>query len=240
MKFGLIGAGPIGTNISKKLVENGHEVKVADVRNIERLEGKAFAGTAVEIEDVTKNIDILILSLPLHVIPALRDILADVSKETIIVDTSNYYPFRDKQIEDIENGMPESIWVTTQLNQPIIKAFNNLLAHTLEYKGTAEHHPGRIAMTVAGNNQAHKDVIINLSNELGFDAVDTGSLEESWRQQPGTPAYCTELTKEKLISALEKADKEKAPLLRDKVFEKMPENPAHEDIVNINREVYNS
>lgn len=239
MNLGIIGAGLIGTNLSKKLVENGHEVKVADVRSIERLEGKEFAGTGVKIEDVTTNIDILIISLPLHVIPKLRDILADVSKDTIIVDTSNYYPFRDNEIEELENGMVESVWVTQQLDQPIIKAFNNLLVHTLEHKGTEESHANRIAMTVAGNNQAHKDVIMNLASELGFDSVDTGSLEDSWRQQPGTPAYCTELTKEELISALEMADKEEAPSLRDIVFEKLPADPTHEEMVNTNRELYN-
>jgi len=28
---------------------------------------------------------------------------------------------------------------------------------------------------------------------MGFDAVDDGSLHESWRQQPGSPLYCTDL-----------------------------------------------
>jgi hypothetical protein len=62
---------------------------------------------------------------------------------------------------------------------------------------------------------------MSVANELGFDAVDSGSLSDSWRQQPGTPAYCTELTKEELEIALTKANKEKAPFLRDKVMEKL-------------------
>ncbi len=76
-------------------------------------------------------------------------------------------------------------------------------------------------------------------NQLGFDTVDSGSLSDSWRQQPGTPAYCTELTK-----ALEKANKEKAPFLRDKVIEKLSASNlkplSSKDIVNMNREIYNS
>ncbi|TKG98978.1 3-hydroxyisobutyrate dehydrogenase, partial [Peribacillus simplex] len=63
MRFGIIGAGPIGTSISKKLVKNGHDVKIADARGIERLEGKEIAGTPVSVEDVITNIDVLIISI---------------------------------------------------------------------------------------------------------------------------------------------------------------------------------
>jgi 8-hydroxy-5-deazaflavin:NADPH oxidoreductase len=246
MRFGIIGAGPIGSIISKKLVKNGHDVKIADARGIERLEGKEFAGTPVRVEDVIKNIEVLIISLPIKAMPSIRDIINQVGEEVIVVDTSNYYPFRDGKIEEIENGMVESVWVSNQLGRPIIKAFNNLLAYTLENEGTSEDSSGRIAITVAGNDLSQKQVIMDVVNELGFDTVDSGSLSDSWRQQPGTPAYCTELTKDELTKALKKANKEKAPLLRDKSMERFAELLAgknefsHKDFVNINREVYYS
>lgn len=240
MKFGIIGAGPIGASISKKLINNGHDVKIADARDIEHLEGKDIAGTPVNVEEVITNIDVLLLSLPLHIMPSIRHIVDQVGDEVIIADTSNYYPFRDNEIEEIENGMVESVWVSKQLGRPIIKAFSNQLAYTLENKGTPEGTTGRIAMAIAGDNSAQKQLIIDVVNELGFDAVDGGSLSDSWREQPGTPAYCTELTKEELLEALKKADKEKAPVLRDKVMEKFSAGMTHEDIVRINRETYNS
>lgn len=248
MRFGIIGAGPIGSIISKKLVKNGHDVKIADARGIERLEGKELAGTTVRVEEAIKNIEVLIISLPIKALPSIRNIIDQVGEEVIIVDTSNYYPFRDGKIEEIENGMIESVWVSNQLGRPIIKAFNNLLAYTLEHEGKPENSNGRIAMAVAGNNQSQKQVIMDIVSDLGFDAVDSGSLSYSWRQQPGTPAYCTELTKNDLTEALKKANKEKAPLLRDKVMERFVElfaekkqgELSHKDIVNINREIYNS
>lgn len=240
MKFGIIGAGPIGASISKKLVKNGHDVKIADARDIEHLEGKDIAGTPVNVEEIITNIDVLLLSLPLHVMPSIRHIVDQVGNDVIIADTSNYYPFRDNEIEEIENGMVESVWVSKQLGRPIIKAFSNQLAYTLENKGTTEGTTGRIAMAIAGDNPAQKQLIIDVVNELGFDAVDGGSLNDSWREQPGTPAYCTELTKEEIIEAMKKADKEKAPVLRDKVMEKFSAGMTHEDIVRINRETYNS
>lgn len=240
MRFGIIGAGPIGTIISRKLVKNRHDVKIADVRGIERLDGKEIAGTPVRVEDVITNIDVLIISIPVNVMPSIRNILDKAGEEVIAVDTSNYYPYRDNKIEEIENGIVESIWVSNQLGRSIIKAFNNQLAYTLENKGTPEGTSGRIAMAIAGNNLTQKQIIMDVVNELGFDAVDSGSLSDSWRQQPGTPAYCTELTKEELTEALKKANKEKAPFLRDKVIEEFSAGLSHKDIVNLNREVYNS
>ncbi|PAE93987.1 NADPH-dependent F420 reductase [Shouchella clausii] len=243
MRFGIIGAGPIGSNISKKLVENGHDVKIADARGIERLEGKELTGTPVSVEDVITNIEVLIISIPFHALPSIRNVVDQVGEEVIVVDTSNYYPHISNRIEEIENGMVESVWVSNQLGRPIIKAFNNLLAYTLEHERTPEGTSGRIAIAIAGNDQQHKQKIMVIANELGFDAVDSGSLSDSWRQQPGTPAYCTELTKEELTIALKKANKEKAPYLRDKAIEKLlaaTNRYSHKDIVNLNREIYNS
>ncbi|MGG1229593.1 NADPH-dependent F420 reductase [Bacillus halotolerans] len=243
MKFGIIGAGTIGSIISKKLVENGHDVKIADARAI-GLEGKKLAGTPVRVEDAIKNIDVLIISLPTKAMSSIRNMIDQVGEDVIIVDTSNYYPFRDDKIKEIENGMVESVWVSIQLGRPVIKAFNNLLAYTLENEGTTVDSSERIAIAVSGDDTSHKQAVIDVVFELGFDAIDSGSLSDSWRQQPGTPAYCTELTKDELTKALKKANKEKAPLLRDKVMEIFAEKKdvkfSHEDVVNLNREIYNS
>jgi predicted dinucleotide-binding enzyme len=245
MRFGIIGAGNIGSTISKKLVKNGHDVKIADARGIERLEGKELTGTPVSVEDVITNIDVLIISIPFYALPSIRHVVDKVGEEVVVVDTSNYAPFiRDNKIEEIENGMVESVWVSNQLGRPIIKAFNNLLTYTLENEGTPEGTSGRIAIAIAGNDLSQKQIIMDVVNELGFDTVDSGSLSDSWRHQPGTPAYCTELTKEELTKALKKANKEKAPFLRNKVIEKLsalaPAGYSDKDVVNIGREIYNS
>lgn len=243
MRFGIIGAGPIGSNIAKKLVDNGHDVKIADARGIERLEGKNLTGTPVIVEDVIKHIDVLITSIPFHALPSIRNIIDKVGAEVVVVDTSNYYPQMSGKIEEVENGMVESVWVSKHLGRPIIKAFNNFLAYTLEHHGTPEGTHGRIAIAIAGDDLSHKQIIMDVANVLGFDAVDSGSLSSSWRQQPGTPAYCTELTKEELTLALTKAKKEKAPFLRDKVMKQLVSSGGTfsiHDVVRANREVYNS
>src|SRR5690606_15252874 len=122
MKIGIIGAGPIGSNISKKLTENGHDVKIADARGISHLEGKKLTGTSVSVEEVITNIDVLIISIPFHALPSIRNVIDKVGKEVVVVDTSNYYPQMSGKIDEIGNGMVESVWVSKHLGRPIIKA----------------------------------------------------------------------------------------------------------------------
>jgi 8-hydroxy-5-deazaflavin:NADPH oxidoreductase len=83
--------------------------------------------------------------------------------------------------------MTESRWVAQQLNRPVVKAFNNIYARHLMELGQPKGTPGRIALPVAGDDGEAKTVVLQLVDELGFDGVDAGGLDESWRQQPGMP-----------------------------------------------------
>lgn len=135
-----------------------------------------------------------------------------VSADVVVVDTRNYYPQqRDGRIDDIENGMPESRWVERQLGRPVIKAFNNIYARHLLERGQPQGTPGRIALPVAGDDPKAKAVVLRLVDELGFDGVDAGGLDESWRQQPGTPMYGTDHDADGVRRALLEASRERTP-----------------------------
>jgi len=118
-----------------------------------------------------------------------------VSADVPVIDTSNYYPLlRDGQIPELETGeLTESEWVQQHLGRPVVKVFNNIYAAHLEGSGKPVGTPGRISLPVAGDEAAAKQQVMALVEELGFDAVDDGSLHESWRQQPGTPSYGADL-----------------------------------------------
>ncbi|MFA9189625.1 NAD(P)-binding domain-containing protein [Flavobacterium sp. FBOR7N2.3] len=244
MKIGIIGTGAIGGTIAKKMVASGHNVKVNNSKQGEKLNARALelGASPATIENVVKDVDVIILSVPTVAIPTLpKDLFAKVPENVIVVDTSNYYPFRDADIDEIKNGKVESVWVSEQLGRPVIKAFNNLLAETLENGGKKTATENRIAMAVAGDDEEAKKVITGLINDAGFDAVDSGNLSESWRHQPGTPAYCTELNAEELKQALSDGIKEKAPSLRDKAIaalSSLPSYPSHPDIVKYNRRLF--
>ncbi|MBA0882436.1 NADPH-dependent F420 reductase [Flavobacterium undicola] len=244
MKIGIIGTGAIGSTIAKKLVNAGHEVKVNNTDEPQKLAEKANELGAIPstIDELVKDAAVIIISVPTTAITELaKGLFNYLPKNVIIVDTSNYYPFRDGEIGDLKNGKVESVWISEQLGRPVIKAFNNLLAHTLAHAGKDKGHEDRIAMAVSGNDEASKKVVSDLINDAGFDAVDAGMLSDSWRHQPGTPAYCTELNVTELKQALTTGIKEDAAYLRDLAITKLMERtspPSHEDIVDFNRSLF--
>jgi len=244
MNIGIIGTGAIGGTIAKKMVAAGHNVKISNSDQDDKLKARALelGASAATIENIVKDVDVIILSVPTVAIPTLpKDFLANVPENVIVVDTSNYYPFRDADIEEIKNGKVESVWVSEQVGRPVIKAFNNVLAETLANGGKKPDTEDRLAMAIAGDDKEAKKTIAVLINDAGFDAVDSGDLSESWRHQPGTPAYCTELNAEELKQALSDGVKEQAPTLRDKTIidlSSLPSYPSHQDVVKYNRGLF--
>jgi predicted dinucleotide-binding enzyme len=183
---------------------------------------------------------VVVLSIPFAGYSGLKNLFDNVPAEVSIIDTSNYYPFRDGKINEIENGKPESVWVSEQIGRPVAKAWNAVLAQTLSEKGRPEGELGRIAIPVAGDGEKGKSIARQLVSTTGFDPVDAGTLAESWRQQPGTPAYCTELAAGELASALAVADKERAPANREALINEFMAGDGkltHDDIVMRNRAV---
>ena len=240
MRIGIIGTGAIGSLLAKKLSGTGHQVKVTNTRDMATLREIAaeLGAEAAAIQDVVKDVEVIIFSIPFKAYKDLpKDLLQDVPQEAIIMDTSNYYPFRDGELPGME-GITESEYISETLGRPIVKVFNNIMEPTFKHKGKAAGEEGRIAISVAGDNGAHKKVAAELVDQTGFDTVDGGSLAESWRQEPGTPAYCTELNAAELKQALAAAEKGKAPAVRDSIMDtlqKLKPFPSHEEIVDLNR-----
>jgi hypothetical protein len=131
-----------------------------------------------------------------------------VPSSVVVIDPGNYHPeLRDGRIDAIDRGMLESQWVAQQIGRPVVKAFNNILAKSLLEKGVPKGTTERIALSVAGDSLDAKAAVLRLVDELGFDPVDGGDLDNSWRQQPGTPAYCRDLEAVALRRALAEADR---------------------------------
>jgi hypothetical protein len=120
-----------------------------------------------------------------------------------VIDSGNYAPKqRDGRIEELEDGVVESRWVEANLGHPVVKAFNNVRPPSLLNLGKPDGTPGRVALPVAGDDASAKAIVIELMDHLGFDGIDAGGLDESWRQQPGTPVYITDLDSDDARNAL--------------------------------------
>jgi hypothetical protein len=197
MRIGIIGAGNMGATLAARLTQAGHQVAIANSRGPQTLTGVAAqTGAApVPITEVTSNADVVIVTIPEKSIPGLPvGLLSTLPGGTVVIDTGNYVPkLRDGHIGAIDAGLPESQWVQSQLGHPVVKAFNTIRPASLASLGKPAGAAGRTVIPVAGDDPAAKTVVLELANQLGFDGLDAGPLDESWRQQPGTPIYTTDL-----------------------------------------------
>lgn len=214
MKIGIIGAGEIGGTLTRRFTALGHDVSVANSRGPETLAGLAreTGAKAVAAHSAARAGEVVIVTIPEGKIGSLpKDLFAGVPGDVVVVDTGNYYPRRDGRIAAIEDGMIESRWVASQLGRPVIKAFNTMNYKRLLERGRPKGTPGRIALPVAGDDQRAKQVVMRLVDELGFDPVEDGGLDDSWRQQPATPVYDVDRDAAGVRRALTEASPERQP-----------------------------
>ena len=209
MRIGIIGAGNMGKALARHFVRLGHNVSIANSRGPESLTALAgeIGAAPVSVVDAANAGEIVIIAIPTKAILDLPRTLFANASSVVVIDIGNYHPqLRDGRIDAIERGMLDSQWVAQRIGRPVIKAFNNILAESLLEKGVPRGTAGRIALSVFGDSSDAKAAVLRLVDDLGFDPVDAGDLDNSWRQQPGTPAYCRDLGADALRRALAEAD----------------------------------
>lgn len=219
MRIGIIGAGAMGRSLSRNLGKLGHHVSIANSRGPQSLTAVAAetGATAVAVIDAARAADVVFLAIPTKAVSDLPGgLLANLPDRVVVIDIANYHPtLRDGRIDAIDHGLLDSQWVAQQIGRPVTKAFNSIFAQSLLERGAPRGTPGRIALSVAGDAPDAKTTVLRLVDELGFDPVDGGDLDNSWRQQPGTPAYCRDLEAEALRCALAEADRSRIAEYRD-------------------------
>ena len=211
MRIGIIGAASMGATLARHLARLGHQVSIANSRGPQSLSALAaeIGATPVSVVDAAKAAEIVIIAIPTKAVADLpRAPFANLPASVVVIDLGNYHPeLRDGRIEAIERGLLDSQWVAQQIGRPVIKAFNNIFAKSLLEKGVPRGTAGRIALSVMGDPLDAKRTVLRLVDDLGFDPVDGGDLDNSWRQQPGTPAYCQDLEAAALRRALAAAER---------------------------------
>ncbi len=219
MKIGIIGAGNIGGNLTRRLTSLGHDVSVANSRGPETLKALAeeTGATAVRAEEAAEGAEVVVVTVPLKAVPGLPSgLLSGAAEGVAVIDTGNYYPQqRDGRIAGIEDeGLTESRWTERHLRHPVVKAFNGTYAQDILDRPRPAGDPERMALPVAGDDEAAKRIVRDLIDELGFDTVDAGGIDDSWRQQPDTPVYGLRAGADAVREALSKASPERPAAFR--------------------------
>ena len=215
MKIGIIGAGNIGGNLTRRFTALGHEVSVANSRGPQTLTELAeeTGATPVPVEEAARGAEIVVVTVPLKAVPNLpAGVLDGAAPDAAVIDTGNYYPQqRDGRIAEIEDeGITESRWTERRIGHPVVKAFNGTYAQDILDRPRPAGDPERIALPVAGDDAAAKAKVRALIEEIGFDTVDSGGIDDSWRQQPGTPVYGLREDVEGVRKALAEASPERS------------------------------
>ena len=217
MRIGMIGAGNVGQALAKHLTAGGHQLVIANSRgpgSLQEVAAKtgAVAGTLQEAVD---GQDLVIVTITMKGIAALpADLFQRVGPEGVVLDTCNYYPDRDGHLAEIDAGSPESRYVEQHLHRPVVKAFNNIMFTSMSDRPRPRGANDRVALPVAGDVPAAKAIVMELVDAIGFDPLDAGGLDDSWRQQPGTPVYCRDYDLPGVRRALSEARKESTPEYR--------------------------
>lgn len=224
MKIGIIGSGNIGGTLARKLRALHYTVFLTNSRGPASLQQFADETGIIPLHlaELVKESDLIIVTIPQKSIPLLPAGLFSGLKGKIVLDTCNYYPdLRDGHLNGFSAFTIDSEWVTGQLGHPVIKVFNSILTQSLQDKGLPKGSSGRIGLPVAGDDAAAKKVVMSLVDELGFDPVDAGDIKDSWKQHPGSPVYCTDLTAGEIaekLAALREEDRvelNKARIIRE-------------------------
>lgn len=205
MKIGILGAGHIGKALARLLAEAGHEVGLSNSKDPDTLRDLVHElGHGIKAfnrEDAARFGELVIETVPFGKYATLPGVPMEGK---IVIDTANYYPERDGQID--LGGLSESAFIARHLPRArVVKAFNTISAQHLETLGdVGKPLDDRRAIFIAGDDAEAKAVVMALIEEIGFAAVDTGSLEDSKVQQPGTPIYGPDLTATQARAALQK------------------------------------
>jgi predicted dinucleotide-binding enzyme len=182
----------IGGTVARLSVAAGHHVVLSNSRGPETLknlvEELGPLATAATGQQAAVAGDLVVVSVPLKAYPALP---AQALAGKVILDTGNYYPERDGQLADLDSGsLTGSELLQRQLpDSTVVKVFNNIFFKHLASLARPAGAADRTALPIAGDDEKAKTVVAEFLDSIGYDTVDTGSLAQSWRQQPGTPAY---------------------------------------------------
>ncbi|AGL15916.1 NADPH-dependent F420 reductase [Actinoplanes sp. N902-109] len=189
---GFIGSGNIGSTVARLAVAAGYDVVLSNSRGpgtladlVAQIGPNARAATAAEAASAG---DIVVVSVPFK---AYQDLPVEQLAGKLVLDTNNYYPQRDGNFPELDNGETTSAELEQKQlgSAQLVKVFNNIYFKHLGSLARPAGAADRTALTIAGDDSKAKQTATAFLNAIGYDTVDVGPLAESWRVEPDRPAY---------------------------------------------------
>jgi predicted dinucleotide-binding enzyme len=206
MRIGIIGAGHIGATVARQLLGAGHEVAVSNSRGPETLEHMVEklgdGARAMTAEDAARFGEVVIVSIPFG---RYGELPSDRMAGKVVIDTNNYYPGRDGNFPELDQDRTTSseLLQAHLTGARVVKAFNALHWRRLRDESRPAGDPRRIGIPISGDDPEAKATVAGLIDQIGFEAVDAGTLGEGGRRhQPGSPAFGADLDAEELRARL--------------------------------------
>lgn len=209
MKIGVIGAGFIGRAVAQLALAAGHAVMLSNSRGPQTMSSVRSGIPGVQVgsaQDAAQFGDVVLVAIPLE---HYRSVPAQWLAGKTLLDANNYYPDRDGHIPALDRFETTTSRLLAEhfADSKVVKVFNAIFASDINRDARPHGAPDRRALPVAADDATAKAYVIALLDELGFDAVDAGTLDESWRFERAKPAYCVPLDKAGLKDALAAAER---------------------------------
>ena len=208
--IGIIGAGHIGSQVARKAVGLGYDVVISNSRGPETLRElvtelgpKARAATPAEAAAAG---DFAVVTVPLR---NYRDIPVEPLAGKVVIDTNNYYWERDGRIPALDNGEATTSGLLQEHlpESKVAKGFNHIMAKEITTDGTPTGTENRRALATASDYPEAAELVARLYDEFGFDTVNIGLLDDSWRVERDRPAYVIRQNEAELKENLSKASR---------------------------------
>ncbi|MGW5063151.1 NADPH-dependent F420 reductase [Streptomyces sp. NPDC004096] len=174
MHVAIIGAGNVGSALSRAAAAAGHTVSVSATSP-----GKAAtvatatgAHPAANNEDAVTDADHVVLAVPGSTVTAVADELAPALRGKVVIDATNPLnaTFTDLDIDEtadaqtLQRHLPET---------PVVKAFNTVFAGRLANPVERDVPPH---FFLAGDDANAKRTVAQFATSLGFRPIDAGGL----------------------------------------------------------------
>jgi 8-hydroxy-5-deazaflavin:NADPH oxidoreductase len=192
--IGILGSGHVGSSLARAAVAHGYDIVISNSQEPDTLAGlvadlgpRAAAATPAAAAAAA---DFAIVAIP---ITTIEQVPVEPLAGKVVITTINYFPDRLGHIAEIDNGTTTAPGLL-QAHLPaskVVRAFSMVDAADMSGDGHPEGDPKRRALALAGDDPAAKQLVARLYDEFGFDAVDIGALDESWRVDAGQPAFVT-------------------------------------------------